>query len=91
VSQISLFECKLPHQYDFNDFQFDYKGVPGQALLTEIRYFFQQRYKCNLRLHVAYRTKNWDTTNAKAGRLKTNQETVTINAFKYVFFGGDSW
>jgi len=47
VSQISIFESKLLHQYDFNNFQFGYKGVPGQALLTETRYFFQQRYKRN--------------------------------------------
>jgi len=40
----------LPHQYDFNDFKFDYKGAPGQALLTETRNFFEQRYKRNFRL-----------------------------------------
>jgi len=50
MSQISFFESKLPHQFDFNDFMFDYKWVPGQALLDEIRYFFQQRYKRNLNL-----------------------------------------
>jgi len=31
-----------------HDFQFDYKGVPGQALLTYTRYFFRQRYKRNI-------------------------------------------
>jgi len=35
VSQISLLESKFPHQYDFNEFQFDYKGVLGQELQTE--------------------------------------------------------
>jgi len=39
--QILFLESKL--QYDFNDFQCDYKGVPGQALITETWYFFQQR------------------------------------------------
>jgi len=34
ISKISLLESEQPHQYDFNDFQFDYKGVPVQALLT---------------------------------------------------------
>jgi len=38
---ISRLESKLPHHYDFKEFQFDYKGVLGQALLTETRYFFQ--------------------------------------------------
>jgi len=27
-------ESEQPHQYDFNEFQFDYEGVPGQAFLT---------------------------------------------------------
>jgi len=31
---ISISESEQPHQYDFNEFQIDYKGVPGQALLT---------------------------------------------------------
>jgi len=31
--KISISESEQPHQYDFNEFQFDYKGVPGQALL----------------------------------------------------------
>jgi len=34
VIQISISESEQPHQYDFNEFQFDYKGVPRQALLT---------------------------------------------------------
>jgi len=34
ASQISISESEQPHQHDFNEFQFDYKGVPGQALLT---------------------------------------------------------
>jgi len=33
-SQISFLESKLPHRYDFIEFQFDYKGVPRHALLT---------------------------------------------------------
>jgi len=45
ASQISILESEHPHQYNFNEFQFDYKGVPGQALLHQ--YFFQQRYKHN--------------------------------------------
>jgi len=51
VSQISILESVLPHQYDFNDFKFNYKGVPGQALLTETRKFFQQRYKRSFSLN----------------------------------------
>jgi len=34
IMLISISESEQPHQYDFNKFQFDYKGVPGQALLT---------------------------------------------------------
>jgi len=43
ISQISLLESKLPHQYDFNKFQFDYEGVLGQTLLTETQNFFFSR------------------------------------------------
>jgi len=34
ASQISTLESEHPHQYDFNGFQFDYKGVFRQVLLT---------------------------------------------------------
>jgi len=48
VSEISLLESKFPHQYDFNDIQFDYKGVLRRVILTETQNFFQSRYKRNL-------------------------------------------
>jgi len=41
ASQISLLESELSHQYDFNNSQFDYKGVLGQVKSIETRYFFQ--------------------------------------------------
>jgi len=41
VSHISILESKLPHQYNFNNFQFDYKGVLGQVSLIETWKFFQ--------------------------------------------------
>jgi len=41
ISQNSPLEIKLPHQYDFIEFQFDYEGVLGQVLLTETWNFFQ--------------------------------------------------
>jgi len=69
TGQISLLESNLPHQYDFNDFQFHYKGVPGQALLTETRYFFVSR-GINATLHLRYAVINskkvWKPYNLQA-------------------------
>jgi len=42
VSQISILESKLPHQYDFNECQFGYKRALGRVLLTETEYFFSR-------------------------------------------------
>jgi len=52
ASQFSILKSEHPHQYDFTEIQFDYKGVHGQALLTETQNLFSRDINATLELVI---------------------------------------